>query len=82
MDERIAAARALGNFSEYQATEALLKVLQTEKKDQALRDRATEALQHITGKKLPDDAKAWEEALHNAKPTQPAEKKGKWLGLF
>lgn len=83
LDERIAAARALGAFNDPRATAALLKVLQTEKKDQALRDRATEALQHITGKKLPDDAKAWEEALHQQGAGQPAPaKKEKWLGLF
>ena len=84
MDERITAARALGKFNQPEATEALLKVLQTEK-DVALRDRAAEALQEITGKKLPADAKAWEEALHpgTAPSTQPAApKKEKFLGLF
>lgn len=63
LDVRIAAARALSNFSHYQATEALVRVLQTEK-DVALRDRAYESLQLATGKKLPPDAKAWEEMLH------------------
>ena len=63
LDERIAAARALGNFRQYQATEALLEVLQREK-DVALRDRAHESLQAATGKSLPRDAKAWEEFLH------------------
>jgi hypothetical protein len=90
MDERIAAARALGNFKEYQATEALLKVLQTEK-DVALRDCACQSLQNATGKKLPDDAKTWEEFLHaanqpNGKPAKPAAdappQKSKFLGLF
>jgi HEAT repeat protein len=63
LDVRIAAARALGNFNHYQATEALVHVLQTDK-DVALRDRAHESLQAATGKKLPPDAKAWEELLH------------------
>jgi HEAT repeat protein len=62
-DERIAAARALGHFSHYQATEALLSVLQKDK-DVALRDRAHESLQMATGKKLPADPKAWDEVLH------------------
>jgi HEAT repeat protein len=82
MDERITAARALGKFNQPEATEALLKVLQTEK-DVALRDRAADALQQITGKKIPADAKAWEEALHpgpNGPP--PAPKREKFLGLF
>jgi len=64
LDLRIAAVRALGNFSQYQSTEALLKVLQKEK-DVALRDRAVESLQLATGKKLGDDAKGWEDLLHN-----------------
>lgn len=63
LDERIAAARALGNFRQYQATEALVDVLRREK-DVALRDRAHQSLQTVTGKSLPRDAKAWEEFLH------------------
>ena len=85
-DERIAAARALGNFKEPPATEALLKVLQTEK-DVALRDCACRSLQAATGKKLPDDAKAWEEYLHtanqpNGNPAADAPRREKFLGLF
>ena len=60
-----AAARALGKFSHYQATEALVRVMQNEK-DIALRDRAHESLQIATGKKLPPDAKEWEQLLHQA----------------
>jgi HEAT repeat protein len=63
MDERIAAARALGNFKLPQGELALLDVLKTEK-DVALRDRAYESLESATGKKLPPDAKAWDELLH------------------
>jgi HEAT repeat protein len=86
MDERITAARALGKFNRPEATEALLKVLQTEK-DVALRDRAAEALQQITGKQLPADAKAWQQALHpavgpNGQPAPAPPKKEKFLGLF
>jgi HEAT repeat protein len=65
LDVRIAAARALGRFSHYQATEALVRVMQNEK-DIALRDRAYESLQAATGKKLPPDAKEWEQLLHQA----------------
>jgi HEAT repeat protein len=65
IDVRIAAARALGKFSHYQATEALVRVMQTEK-DIALRDRAYESLQAATGKKLPPDGKEWEQLLHQA----------------
>jgi HEAT repeat protein len=62
-DERIAAARALGRFRQYQATEALVGVLSTDK-DVALRKCAHESLQACTGKKLPPDYLAWEEFLH------------------
>jgi hypothetical protein len=64
LDERIAAARALANFQQYQATEALVAVLQDEK-DVALRDCAYDSLKTITGKDLPADAKAWEAFLHD-----------------
>jgi HEAT repeat protein len=64
MDLRIAAVRALGSYSQYQSTDALLKVLQKDK-DAALRDRAVESLELATGKKLGDDTKAWEDLLHN-----------------
>jgi HEAT repeat protein len=83
LDERIAAARALGHFRQPQATEALLTVLRQEK-DIALRDGAHESLQAATGKHLPRDAKAWEDYLH-----QPADGKSdvqqaqhKVLGVF
>lgn len=64
-DVRIAATRALGRFRHFQATETLVHVLATEK-DVALRDAAHESLQAATGKKLPADAKAWEEMLHQS----------------
>jgi hypothetical protein len=63
LDERIAAARALANFQQYQAPEALIVVLQMDK-DVALRDCAYDSLKAITGKDLPPDAKAWEAFLH------------------
>ncbi len=81
LDEQIAAAQALGNFPQPQASEALLKVLQTEK-DVALRDRAAESLKKITGKDLPTDAKAWDEALHAKDGKAAAAPKKKVLGVF
>ncbi len=63
VDRHVAAVRSLGHYNQSQATEALLVVLQKEK-NVALRDRAHESLQEATGKKLPPDARAWEEALH------------------
>ncbi|MFL5245376.1 MAG: HEAT repeat domain-containing protein [Gemmataceae bacterium] len=65
MDKRIAAARALGNFTSYQATESLVKVLQAEK-DIAMRDSAHESLKRITKKDLPPDYQAWNDLLHQA----------------
>ncbi|MCS6851105.1 MAG: HEAT repeat domain-containing protein [Gemmataceae bacterium] len=70
LDRRIAAARALGNFSQYQAAQALVHVLRHEK-DVALRARAHESLQRATGKKLPPDAKQWEELLQRS-PAEPS----------
>lgn len=61
-DRRIAAARALGHFSHYQAAEALVYVLKTNS-DVALRQRAHESLVQATGKKLPPEANAWENFL-------------------
>jgi hypothetical protein len=63
LDERIAAAHALGHFKSYQATEALVGVLRTDQ-DVALRQRANESLQAATGKDFPPDARAWAEFLH------------------
>jgi HEAT repeat protein len=62
LDERIAAARALGNFKHYQATSALVEVLRKER-DVALRARAHESLVAVTGRDLPADATVWAEFL-------------------
>ena len=64
LDVRVAAARALGHFKQFQATEALWKVLQGEL-DVALRDRAAESLQLATGRDFGPDAKKWGDFLHN-----------------
>ncbi len=72
MDVRIAAAKALGNFNDYQAPQTLVQILKQEK-NLALRHQAAESLEQITGKDLPPDAQAWEEFLRN--PNQPQERK-------
>jgi HEAT repeat protein len=85
MDERIAAARALANFNQPPAVEALVHVMQTEK-DVALRNRARESLETITGRKIPPDFKDWDSLRTPAgNPEAPAAdgaRKGKFLGLF
>jgi hypothetical protein len=68
LDERIAAARALGHYQHYQATSSLVEVLRAEQ-DVGLRACAVASLQQSTGKDLPADAKAWEDFLQNA-PTR------------
>jgi hypothetical protein len=73
MQERLAAARALGHFKHYQAVEALVAVLKTEQKDMiALRDVAHKSLEDATGKQLPPDAKAWDDLIHRSGPTELA----------
>ena len=64
LSERIAAARGLGNFKQYQATTALVNILKTEE-DVALRERARESLAAVTGKDLPADAQVWNEFLNS-----------------
>jgi HEAT repeat protein len=70
MDERIAAARALSHFNHYLAAETLVGVLQKER-DVALRERANESLQQITGKEYPPDATVWAEYLHHPDQAPP-----------
>jgi hypothetical protein len=61
-DVRLAAIRALADARSPQATEALIGLLN--EKDVAIRDRAQEALEAITGKMgIKPEAKAWQEAL-------------------
>jgi hypothetical protein len=74
LDEKIHAARALSHFQgDPRVTDALLGVLRDEK-DIALRNRAHDSLQTITGKKVAStDFKAWDEALHE----KPKEEKPK-----
>jgi len=84
MDERVAAARALGNFKDYKAIETLVHVLQTDK-DVALLDRAHDSLEACTGRKFPPDIQDWGPILHPensgtqfaSQPAKPA-----FLGWF
>jgi hypothetical protein len=68
MDERIAAARALGHFSQPQATSALLEAMRNGQ-DIALSARAHESLVSATGRDIPADPKAWSDYLDN--PNNP-----------
>jgi hypothetical protein len=83
MDERIAAARALGNFKDYKAIEALVHVLKTEK-DVALLDRAHDSLEACSGQKLPPDMQDWGQVLRPEGKTQVASDPSKhsFLGWF
>jgi HEAT repeat protein len=81
LDIRIAAARALGNFSHYQATSALVDVLRSEK-DVALRSRAHESLELATGKHLSEDPKEWDELLHQPGDTSLVEKQQKKIQVL
>ena len=82
MDERIAAARALGHFKEYEATAALADVLRTDQ-DVALRSRATESLRTVTGKDLPADYQAWADFLDKPEGRDAVVKEnaGGWISL-
>jgi HEAT repeat protein len=84
MDKKIAAARALSSFKNYQATEALVRVLESEK-DVAMRDCAHDSLKKITGKDLPPDYQAWNEMLHQSQGPGYAQDKNavdRFLGWF
>jgi PBS lyase HEAT-like repeat-containing protein len=66
LDERLTAIRGLSKFKQSDSAYTLLYVLETEK-DVALRDRANQSLEAVTGKHLPPDAKLWAEVLNNPK---------------
>jgi HEAT repeats len=59
MDVRLAAARALGNYSNPESEGALFQVMRTEK-DIGLRMCAYESLRATTGKKMPLESKDWD----------------------
>jgi HEAT repeat protein len=64
MDERIAAARALGNFKNIEAAKELIAAMKSDQ--EALHVPAHEALIAATGRHLPDDPKVWEDLLQTA----------------
>lgn len=68
-DMRIAAARALGRFKDYAATEALVRVLRREK-DVALCDCAYVSLQENMDRVIPADFKDWDKLLAESKARQ------------
>lgn len=72
LEERLTAVRGLANFRGREVNDAMLQILRTEK-DIALRDRARRTLETITGRQLPDDAQAVEQAL-NASPDAAPQK--------
>lgn len=76
IDERTAAARALGNFKEGEASAALVQILKADK-DVALRDVARSSLQKMTGHKAPAEAQVWEEYLAK----DPASRESSWFRL-
>jgi HEAT repeat protein len=83
LDERLTAIRGLAKFKQSDSAYALLHVLETEK-DVALRDRANQSLEAVTGKHLPPDAKLWAEVLSNpnsdlGKPPNPIQRAANWV---
>lgn len=71
-DEKIIAAKSLGYYKDYQASESLLGALQTES-DVALKNTCKESLTKITGKDIPADYEKWAAYLHQdpSKRKQP-----------
>jgi hypothetical protein len=64
-DRCLAAARALGQFpNDNEVADALFAVFGNDKEDVALRDRAHESLQDITGERLPAEVAVWDQYLH------------------
>lgn len=61
-DEKVIALRALARYKQPECVETLVYVLETEK-DAALRGRAHESLQAVTGRSLPPEAQAWRAAM-------------------
>jgi len=70
VDVRLAATRALGNFSGEGAVQALSLALSDA--DPALQLRATESLQRVTGQSLGRDVTAWQTYITQLAPKSPA----------
>ncbi len=71
---RLTAARALGNFNDRRANDALLDVLH-EEKDVAMLDGARDALCQATGRKYPVDYSIWDQYLNHPEKAAPPEEK-------
>jgi hypothetical protein len=83
MDEKVAAVRALGKHSHYEAVVTLVYLLETEK-DVAVRHCAHQSLQRATKRDLPPDPEQWRKMLASgtaAAPTttNPIERVAGWL---
>lgn len=72
IDVRLAATRALGNFSGQQAVAAISLAL--EDPDPALQVRAAESLQNVTGEQLGRDIQAWQNYVKNVLPSPLADR--------
>ncbi len=70
LDERLTAIRGLGKYSKADAIDTLVYIMEQEK-DVALHDRAYDSLKQSTGRRLPDDPKAWRELAQNPQQLQP-----------
>ena len=69
LDERITAARALAHFQTPESAQILRGVLEKER-DLALRSRAHNSLQVVTGKQLPPDASFLDQMLYEMQPNE------------
>jgi hypothetical protein len=69
MNERIAAARALRHFPQPEVAAVLVGVLRTEK-DVALRNRANDSLQELTGRDFPPEARDWDAFFRKTPPAE------------
>ncbi|MCI0682480.1 MAG: HEAT repeat domain-containing protein [Gemmataceae bacterium] len=83
VDEKVAAVRALGKHSHYEAVDTLVHLLETDK-DVAVRHCAHESLKSATKRDLPDDPAQWRALLTTgtapAQPTaNPIERVTGWL---
>lgn len=72
LDEKLAAVRALGNYSQSDSVETLVYLLETDK-DVAIRHCAHGSLKSATKKDLPADPKAWRDLLTRGPEAAPAE---------
>jgi HEAT repeat protein len=71
-DEKLIAIRALGRYRQQECIDTLTYILKTEK-DVALRDRAHDSLELVTGRKLPEEAEAIQaEWLVPGTPQEPS----------